>query len=34
MVMEVSGNMWIGAFFELGNCVPAWVIGDTFLVRL
>jgi cathepsin D len=31
---EVSGNMCIGAFFELGSSTPAWIIGDTFLVSL
>ncbi|KAF9785153.1 acid protease, partial [Thelephora terrestris] len=28
---KVSGNMCIGAFFELGSSNPAWIIGDTFL---
>ena len=29
-----SGNSCIGAFFVLGSTTPAWIIGDTFLVRL
>lgn len=29
-----GGGRCIGAFFSLGTSTPAWIIGDTFLVRL
>ena len=34
MMTTAGGGRCIGAFFSLGTSTPAWIIGDTFLVRL
>ena len=31
---KASSTRCIGAFFVLGSSNPAWIIGDTFLVRI
>jgi cathepsin D len=35
-VTQLTNEQCLGAFFELttGGSAPAWIVGDTFLVRI